>query len=316
MVGESGSGKSVTSKTLLNLNDNAEVSINSIKIDDIKTDKYKKLPWKKIRGEKVAYIAQNPMTSLNPTRKIKKQITDVLEKYRPELKSKEEKNKYIIDMLTEFGINNPEMVINQYPFSLSGGMKQRIVIALTIATNAKIIVADEPTTALDPTVQASVLNLLKESARKYNVSIIFISHDISVIARMSDYVYVMYAGKVVEKGTAKEIFTNPAHPYTWALLLSTPDNSDKKLYSIPGTPPDMENLPPGDPFAPRNKYAVDIDFRREPPLFEISKTHYAATWMLHPSYPKTKKPEELEKRLKNIKKAYSTPKRKGKNEKG
>ena len=293
LVGESGSGKSVTVKALMNLNSNAITTFDSLKIADKTYETHKGISWKKIRGHEIAYISQNPMTSLNPTRKIYKQFNDVLLRYKKELKTKKQRMNYMLEMLEEFGIRNPQDVLKHYPHSLSGGMKQRIVVAMSVSTNAKVLVADEPTTALDATVQSSVLGLLQTLTKKYKIAIIFISHDISVVARLCDYLYVLYAGRVIERGTRKEVFTDPKHPYTWALISSMPDPKSKKLYSISGNPPDMANLPAGDPFAPRNQYAVAIDFKREPPLFKVTKTHSAATWMLHPSYPKTDMPKRV-----------------------
>lgn len=183
-------------------------------------------------------------------------------------------------------------------------MKQRIVITMVVALKPDLIIADEPTTALDPTVQASVLALFEDIRQKMGISIILISHNISVIAKFCDYIYVMYAGKIIECGTKKEIFTAPAHPYTWALISAIPENKDEKLYNIQGTPPDMANLPLGDPFAPRNEYAIEIDFLKEPPLIQITKTHAAATWLLHPKAPKITLSEQLNKRLLAFKKAF------------
>lgn len=183
-------------------------------------------------------------------------------------------------------------------------MKQRIVIAMVVALNPKLIIADEPTTALDPTVQASVLALLDLIRNKYKIAIIFISHNISVVAKFCDYLYVMYAGKVVERGTRKDIFTNALHPYTWALINSIPENKEEKLYTIKGTPPDMINLPSGDPFALRNDYALEIDFIKEPPLIYVSDTHAAATWLLHPDAPKIELNENLKLRLATFRKVF------------
>ncbi|MGV2393184.1 UNVERIFIED_CONTAM: ABC transporter ATP-binding protein [Campylobacter lari] len=171
-----------------------------------------------------------------------------------------------MSLLDEFGIRDAEGVFDRYPHTLSGGMKQRVVITMVVALKPRLIIADEPTTALDPTVQASVLALFEQIRQKYNVSIILISHNISVVAKFCDYIYVMYAGKIIERGTRNDIFTKPAHPYTWALISAIPENNDERLYTIKGTPPDMANLPIGDPFAPRNDYALEIDFEKEPPL--------------------------------------------------
>ncbi len=293
IVGESGSGKSVTIKSLLNLNgSNAISSANKLQLKEVNLNSLNKKTWSQIRGKRISYIPQDPMTSLNPTRKIKKQLLDTLEKNRKDLKTKKERMKLIIETLNSFGIRNVEKVINQYPHTFSGGMKQRIVVASAVMCKPDLIVADEPTTALDTVVQASVLNLFQQIKEKYDVSIIFISHDIGVIAKLCDFIYVMYAGKILEKGNIKDIFTDPRHPYTWALLSSIPENSKSKdLYAIPGTPPDMRFLSSGCPFAKRNDYAVELDFIKEPPLFHIKNEHYAATWLLHPKAPKVKMPK-------------------------
>ncbi|UVD82013.1 ABC transporter ATP-binding protein [Mycoplasma iguanae] len=308
LVGESGSGKTVTSKSFLGINTDAITTSSKMYISGIDAKNYKKdKQWLKIRGKKVGYIPQDPLTALNPTRTIGKQLLDVLHKDK-RFKNKKEKKEYLISILESFGIRDAAAKFDSYPHTFSGGMKQRVVIAMVVAMNPELIVADEPTTALDPTVQASVLSLLDDIRNKYKISIIFISHNISVIAKFCDYLYVMYAGRVVEKGTKKDIFTNPKHPYTWALISAIPEQRDEALYTIKGTPPDLSNLPPGDPFAPRNDYALEIDFEKEPPLIEISKTHSAATWLLHPDAPKVKPTPELQKRLTLFKKVFDEKK--------
>ena len=200
------------------------------------------------------------------------------------------------------GIPQPAVRFNQYPFQFSGGMRQRIVIAIALASNAKIMICDEPTTALDVTIQAKILDEIKEIKEKNDLSIIFITHDLGVVANMADRICVMYAGKIVEVGTSEEIFYSPAHPYTWALLSSMPDLETKdELFSIPGTPPNMIYPPKGDAFAERNKYALEIDFEEEPPFFKLSDTHYAATWLLHPNAPKVEMPTILKNRIARLK---------------
>ena len=313
LVGESGSGKSVTSKALLNLNQfdvtdatrmllysrkghpDKAIAINLLAL--------KPTDWIKIRGKKIGYIPQDPLTSLNPTRTIKKQLLDVLLD-DPRFANQKAKIDYIVDLLESFGFQDARAKLDSYPHTFSGGMKQRVVIAMVVAAQPDLIIADEPTTALDPTVQASVLSLFEEIRNKYNISIIFISHNISVIAKFCDYIYVMYAGRVVERGTKIDIFTKPAHPYTWALISSIPENKDEKLYNIPGTPPDMANLGVGDPFAPRNQYAMAIDFKKEPPLFPISPTHAAATWLLDPRAPKVVLSDQLQERIAFFRKVF------------
>lgn len=303
LVGESGSGKSVTSKSLININLNAITEADIMNIEGIDLLSLKKNDWIQVRGKKIGYIPQDPLTSLNPTRTIGKQLLDVL-KNDDRFKNEDEKKDYLIDLLEKFGIRKAHEKFNNYPNTFSGGMKQRVVIALVVASRPSLIIADEPTTALDPTVQASVLSLFNTIRKEYNISIIFISHNISVIAKFCDFVYIMYAGKIIEKGTRKDIFTNPQHPYTWALISSIPENKKTKLYNIQGTPVDMQNLTAGDPFAPRNDYALEIDFKKEPPLFRISSTHSAATWLLHPKSPKVQKSIELKKRLEQFKETF------------
>ncbi|MFV8468440.1 ABC transporter ATP-binding protein [Mycoplasma sp. VS42A] len=307
IVGESGSGKSVTSKALLNINDNAFTTADKMEIDGIDLLEHKKDSfWEKIRGHKIGYIPQDPLTSLNPTRKIGKQLLDALNK-NEEWKDKpnNEKKLYLVKLLKQFGIRNAEQVFDMYPHTLSGGMKQRVVITMVVALKPSLIIADEPTTALDPTVQASVLALFEQIRQEFKITIILISHNISVVAKFCDYIYVMYAGKIVERGSKKDIFTDPRHPYTWALISAIPENREDRLYSINGTPPDMNNLPLGDAFAPRNEYALEIDFLKEPPLFEVSQDHYAATWLLHPDAPKVTLSKELQARLDSFKKVFN-----------
>ncbi|UUM20304.1 ABC transporter ATP-binding protein [Mycoplasma sp. 2045] len=307
IVGESGSGKSVTSKSLLNINENSFITADKMEIDGInllssEKDKF----WETIRGHKIGYIPQDPLTSLNPTRKIGKQLLDALNKNAEWKKSTYlEKREYLISLLKRFGIRQAEAVFDMYPHTLSGGMKQRVVITMVVALKPSLIIADEPTTALDPTVQASVLSLFENIRQEFNITIILISHNISVVAKFCDYIYVMYAGKIVEKGTKKDVFTEPKHPYTWALISAIPENREDRLYSISGTPPDMNNLPLGDAFAPRNQYALEIDFLKEPPLFEVSPTHWAATWLLHPDAPKVELSKELQARLESFKKVFN-----------
>ena len=208
-----------------------------------------------------------------------------------------------IKLLEEVGIPEPSTRYNQYPFEFSGGMRQRIVIAIALSANPDILICDEPTTALDVTIQAQILELINSIKKERNLSVIFITHNMGVVANMADRVAVMYAGKIVEHGTAEEIFYEPAHPYTWALLSSMPDlHTTERLESIPGTPPNMIYPPKGDAFAARNKYALEIDFELEPPLFEVTPTHYAATWLLHPNAPKVEMPQLIKARIERLKK--------------
>ena len=214
-----------------------------------------------------------------------------------------------LEVMREVGIPLPEKRFKQYPFEFSGGMRQRIVIAIALTANPDILICDEPTTALDVTIQAQILELINTLKRERGLSCIFITHDLGVVANMADRVAVMYAGKIVEYGTAYEIFYNPKHPYTWALLSSIPDiDSKEKLEAIPGTPPDMRFPPKGDAFALRSKYALEIDFRHEPPFYKVSDTHYAATWLLHPNAPQVEMPRIVKTRIANSIKQYEESK--------
>lgn len=207
-----------------------------------------------------------------------------------------------IKLMEEVGISEPRKRYNQYPFEFSGGMRQRIVIAIALAANPDILICDEPTTALDVTIQSQILELINQLKRERKLSIIFITHDLGVVANMADRIAVMYAGKIVEYGTSEDVFYHSAHPYTWALLSSMPDlDTNEKLEAIPGTPPNMIYPPVGDAFAPRNKYAMKIDFERQPPMFQISDTHYAATWLLHPDAPKVETPKIITDRIARMK---------------
>ena len=207
-----------------------------------------------------------------------------------------------IKLMDEVGIPEARLRFRQYPFEFSGGMRQRIVIAIALSANPDILICDEPTTALDVTIQAQILELINRLKRERNLSIIFITHDLGVVANMADRIAVMYAGKIVEYGTAEEVFYNPQHPYTWALLSSMPDlDTNEKLDAIPGTPPNMIYPPVGDAFAERNKYALEIDYEMQPPMYQVSPTHYAATWLLHPNAPKVEIPKIITERIKRMK---------------
>ncbi|MED1472077.1 ABC transporter ATP-binding protein [Bacillus salipaludis] len=298
IVGESGSGKSVTTKSIMRLlpEHNSEIKKGEILFGAKDLTKLKDKEMQKIRGHDISMIFQDPMTSLNPTMKIGNQIMEPLIKHQN--MSKHDARARAIDLLKLVGIPKPEIRINQYPHQFSGGMRQRVVIAIALACNPKVLIADEPTTALDVTIQAQILELMKDLQKKIDTSIIFITHDLGVVANVADRVAVMYGGKIVEIGTADEIFYNPKHPYTWGLISSMPDmdTDDEELYSIPGTPPDLLEPPKGDAFAPRNPYAMKIDLEQEPPFFKVSDTHYAATWLLHPDAPKVEPPEAVKRR--------------------
>lgn len=301
IVGESGSGKSVTARSLMGiLSPNAVVDKGSILYEDVDLLTLKEDQFHKYRGNKLGMVFQDPLSSLNPIMKIGKQLTECM--LLNEKISKAEAKQRALKLLEGVGISDPERRFDQYPFELSGGMRQRIVIAIALSANPDVLICDEPTTALDVTIQAQILELINEIKRERKLSIIFITHDMGVVANMADRIAVMYAGKIVEYGTADEIFYEPAHPYTWALLASIPDLDVKeKLEAIPGTPPNMLFPPKGDAFAPRNKYAMAIDFEEQPPLFEITPTHYAATWLLHPDAPKVQPPEIVTERIHRMK---------------
>ncbi|WP_210610969.1 ABC transporter ATP-binding protein [Priestia flexa] len=310
IVGESGSGKSVTSQTIMRLIPMPPGRINKgqILFDGVdlvqKTDKQ----MEAIRGKDIGMIFQDPMTSLNPTMKVGSQISEVLVKHSK--MSKAQAKERAIELLKLVGIPFPNQRVNQYPHEFSGGMRQRVVIAMALASDPKLLIADEPTTALDVTIQAQILELMKEIQKKTNTSIIFITHDLGVVANVADRVAVMYAGQIVETGTVDEVFYNPQHPYTWGLLASMPSlDSDTKeeLAAIPGTPPDLTNPPKGDAFAPRNPYAMKIDFEQEPPMFQVSDTHYAKTWLLHPDAPKVEPPASVVSRMRPVKGTYTKP---------
>ena len=298
IVGESGSGKSITVRSVLQLlASNATISKGEVLYhgDDLlqKSDK----EMDKIRGNKISMIFQDPMTSLDPTMTIGKQVAEPLLIHNNV--SKKDALKRAEEVLRLVGIPNPAARMNDYPHQFSGGQRQRIVIAIAIVDYPEILIADEPTTALDVTVQAQIIDLLRELQQKIGTSIIFITHDLGVVAGIADRVAVMYAGRFVEYGSVDDIFYNPQHPYTWGLLDSMPTldtNEDARLNSIPGTPPNLLDPPKGDAFAPRNAYAMEIDEEQQPPFFQVSKHHFAATWLLHPNAPKVTPPEGIMKR--------------------
>ena len=296
LVGESGSGKSVTAKSVMKLlSNNAVVKEGAIIFKGENILEKSERDMQSIRGKKIAMIFQDPMTSLDPTMKIGKQITEVIIKH--EKASKEEADKRAEELLELVGIPNAKERMKQYPHQFSGGQRQRIVIAIALACNPDVLIADEPTTALDVTIQAQILELLKELQQQFQMAIIFITHDLGVVANVADRVAVMYAGKVVEVGTADEVFYNPQHPYTWGLLRSMPTlHTGDTLYAIPGSPPDLLDPPVGDAFALRSDVALEIDRVKEPPMFKVSPTHFAATWLLDPRAPKVPVPEEIVRR--------------------
>lgn len=250
--------------------------------------------WMQIRGKKIATVFQDPMTSLNPIITIGKQITSIILKHQN--CSESEARARALELMRKVGIPNVEARFDDYPFQYSGGMRQRIVIAIALSCQPKILICDEPTTALDVTIQAQILKLIKDLQKEFNYTIVFITHDLGVVANIADRVAVMYAGQIVELGNVEEVFYDPQHPYTWALLSSLPQLAQRntKLYSITGTPPSLYNKIVGDPFAPRNPYCMKIDTLKDPPMFRVSETHYAKTWLLDPRSPKVEKPEIIQ----------------------
>ncbi|WP_322555725.1 ABC transporter ATP-binding protein [Sporosarcina beigongshangi] len=286
IVGESGSGKSVTSKAIMQLlpSQSATYDRGQILFEGQNLLEVSDKKMESIRGSEIAMVFQDPMTALNPTMTIGKQVAESAVKHGGV--SKKDALKKAIEILELVGIPEPSTRVNQYPHQFSGGMRQRVVIAIAIACNPRLLIADEPTTALDVTIQAQILDLLRDIQKKMDTSIVLITHDLGVVANMADKVAVMYAGKIVEEGTVNEVFYESQHPYTRGLLKSIPDlSSNMELYSIPGSPPDLMNPPQGDAFAARNEFALAIDYEVQPPMFKVSQTHSAATWLLHPKAP-------------------------------
>lgn len=303
IVGESGSGKSVTTKSILGiLPQNGHIDSGKILYRGKDLAKFSEKDFYDVRGKHISLVFQDPLSALNPIMKIGKQICEPLILH--DGMSRADAKKRALELMEAVGISEPELRYEQYPFQFSGGMRQRVVIAIALASNPEILICDEPTTALDVTIQSRILDLINDIKKKRDLSIIFITHDLGVVANMADRIAVMYAGRIVEYGTCEDIFYRPAHPYTWALLSSMPDlDTTEALFSIPGTPPNMLEPPPGDAFSVRNKYALAIDFEKEPPYFKISDTHYAATWLLHPAAPKVQMPEILSRRIERMKEA-------------
>ena len=292
IVGESGSGKSVFVKTFMGmLDNNGWIDEGSILYNGKDLAKYKtEKEWLTIRGREIAMVMQDPMTSLNPLKTIGAQIGEAIRLHQG--LSGAALQKAVIEMLADVGIPNPEHRARQYPHEFSGGMRQRVVIAIAMACRPKVLICDEPTTALDVTIQAQILDLIKALKKKYNLTTVYITHDLGVVANVSDRIAVMYAGDIIELGTTEEVFYTPAHPYTWALLSSLPQLGVKgeDLHAIKGTPPNLFNEIRGDAFAPRNPYALKIDFEVRPPYFDITPTHKARTWLLDPRAPKIEPP--------------------------
>ena len=295
IVGESGSGKSVFVKCamgLLDANgfiDSGSIVYNGMDLTQFRTDK----DWQAIRGREIAMVFQDPMTSLNPLKTIGKQIQEAVELHQG-LKGKAAYDA-VLEVLTDVGIDDPQRRFKQYPHEFSGGMRQRVVIAIAVACRAKIVLCGGPASALDVTIQAQILELVKAMQKKYNLTTIYITHDLGVVANVADRIAVMYAGDIIELGTCEEVFFDPRHPYTWALLSSLPQLGikDEPLYSIQGTPPNLFHEVKGDAFAPRNPKALKIDFVERPPFFEVTPTHFARTWLMDPRAPKVEPPEHV-----------------------
>ena len=292
VVGESGCGKSVTSLSLMQLLQRpqgqtveGEIRLN---LKDGKAVDVTKAPeefMQTLRGNYISMIFQEPMTALNPVFRIGEQVNEVIALHDGEGKSEEDIKTRTIELLEMVGIANSEGVYSMFPHELSGGMRQRVMIAMALACNPRIIIADEPTTALDVTIQAQILQLIRNLKEKYGLTTIYITHDLGVVANVADRIAVMYAGDIVEVGTCEEVFYDPRHPYTWALLSSLPQ------LGIKGTPPNLFNEIRGDAFAPRNPHPLKIDFLYRPPYFDVSPTHKARTWLLDPRAPKVDPPE-------------------------
>ena len=292
IVGESGCGKSVLCKSIMKLlPPSARIKEGSIHVKGQDITCYREKEMQKLRGRIFSMIFQDPMTSLNPTIKIGKQIAEAVVIHNKKY-TKGQVDQKVLELMELVGISHPKERYHQYPWQFSGGMRQRCVMAIALAADPDILFADEPTTALDVTIQAQILDVFRRIQKKLGMATVFISHDLGVVAGVADRVAVMYAGKIVEIGTAEEIFYDPRHPYTWGLLQSLPILSRGKewLPTLPGMPPTLIHPPKGDAFAERNAYAMRIDYEKEPPMFQVTDTHYAATWLLDERAPEVKAP--------------------------
>ncbi len=297
LVGESGSGKSVTSKSIIGLlPPNAEVTHGEVRFQGEDIYQKSKKEWQEFRGKSIGMIFQDPMTALNPSMNIEAQIAESIRNHH--LTDRRTTRKRVLELLELVGMPDPKVCLRKFPYQFSGGQRQRIGIAITLACEPHILIADECTTALDTTIQAQILELLKEIQKKTGTAILFITHDLGVVANIADRVAVMYAGRIVEIGTAEEVFYHPQHPYTWGLLeaMPTTKTGEERLFAIPGTPPNLALPVTGDPFAPRNYYALDKDATEEAPFFQVTDTHYAATWLLSSEAPKVEPPSEIVRR--------------------
>ncbi|MBQ6411346.1 MAG: ABC transporter ATP-binding protein [Atopobiaceae bacterium] len=308
VVGESGSGKSVTIKQIMGIRShNAVVESGSIEFtytDDSGTErtvdlmKLSERELTKLKGRHIAMVFQDPLTSLDPTMTIERQLAESIVEHT-DLRGAA-LHERCVELLDLVGITDVEARLKSYPHQLSGGMRQRVVIAIALSCNPDLLICDGPTTALDVTIQARILELVLELQRRLGIAVIFITHNLGVVAKVADFVNVMYAGKIVESGTTQDVFFDPRHPYTWGLLSSMPSVSvdrEERLYTIPGNPPNMLNEIVGDAFAPRNAYALEIDYVEEPPRFQVSEHHWASTWLLDPRAPKVEMPAQLRERI-------------------
>ena len=292
VVGESGCGKSVLCKSIMKLlPQTAKIKSGSITVNGADITAYRERDMHKLRGKLFSMVFQDPMTALNPTMSIGAQIGEAVRVHQPRLSGPALRER-VAELMALVGIQNPKERMALYPYNFSGGMRQRSVMAIALAGNPSILFADEPTTALDVTVQAQILDLLRDLQQRLGTATVFVTHDLGVVARVADRVAVMYAGKIVETGTAEEIFYDPRHPYTWGLLRALPalNRGRDSLYTIPGMPPSLLHPPAGDAFACRNPYALAIDYEEEPPMFPITDTHYAATWLLDKRAPAIEPP--------------------------
>ena len=294
IVGESGSGKSVTVRAVMGIQSRNQKVTGQILYHSEADGEERTIDILSLRkrdvvaqicGKHIAMVFQDPMTTLNPTMTIGKQVMEGMRQHTKV--TREEAWKRAVHLLEEVGITSPEERMRQYPHQLSGGMRQRVVIAIALSCEPDILICDEPTTALDVTIQAKILELIQRVQAQRNLSVIYITHDLGVVAKVADAVAVMYAGRIVELGEVREIFRDPRHPYTWGLLESVPNIADtsKRLYSIPGSPPNLLSEIRGDAFAPRNRYALAIDYEQEPPKFQITDTHYVYSWLEDPRAP-------------------------------
>ena len=292
IVGESGCGKSILCKSIMKLlPKSAKIEGGRIIANGVDITEFSDRDMRRLRGKLFSFVFQDPMSALNPTIPIGKQIGEAVLAHDPKMPKAKVYDR-VIELMELVGIQRPHERYKLYPHHFSGGMRQRSIMAIALASDPKVLLADEPTTALDVTIQAQILDLLKEIQTRLGTATILVSHDLGVVARCADRVAIMYAGKIVEIGTAEEVYYDPRHPYTWALLQSLPalNKGKAELKTIPGMPPTLIDPPAGDAFAGRNAYALEIDYHEQPPMFRITDTHYAATWLLDPRAPKIESP--------------------------